>query len=96
MKYQALILSVAVLMSGCATQTFVMGDTSNNTPTQETTHSFFVEGIGQEKMVDAASVCGGADKVQKVQTKLTFWNGFLGGITFGIYTPRTAMVYCKS
>ena len=96
MKNRILILSAALLMSGCATQTFVMSGSGSDTPTEQTTHSFFVSGIGQEKTIDAASVCGSADKVQKIQTKLTFWNGFLGAITGGIYTPRTAMVYCKS
>ncbi len=37
---------------------------------------------------------GGADKVAMVQSHVTFLDGFLGAITFGIYTPRSARVYC--
>jgi hypothetical protein len=38
--------------------------------------------------------CGGADKVAKVEAYITFWDGLLGAVTWGIYTPHTAKVYC--
>ena len=56
--------------------------------------SFFVSGIGQSKQIDAAQVCGGADKVVRTEVQQTFVNGLLGFVTFGIYTPREARVYC--
>lgn len=28
-----------------------------------------------------------------VETKTTFWDGFIGGITMGIYTPNTTKYY---
>ena len=31
------------------------------TPKETITHHFFVSGIGQEKTVDAAKICGGAE-----------------------------------
>ena len=92
------IISAAILalvVSGCAQQTFVMSD-ANNQIKEETSQNFFVYGIGQEKEIDAASVCGGADKVAKVETQDTFVNGLLRVVTFGIYTPRDARVFCKS
>lgn len=64
-------------------------------PTKVETHHFFISGLGQEKTIDAAAVCGGADKVSRTETQLTFMNGFLNVITFGIYTPREARVYCE-
>jgi hypothetical protein len=45
-------------------------------------------------MVDAAKVCGGADKVSRVEVQETFPNVLLSIVTFGIYTPREARVYC--
>lgn len=84
----------AVLLSGCAQQTFNMDQGIATAPKQVTTHHFFVSGIGQKKSIDAAKVCGSADKVVRVETQQTFVNGLLGVVTFGIYTPREARVYC--
>ncbi|HDL3047282.1 TPA: lipoprotein bor, partial [Mannheimia haemolytica] len=40
-------------------------------------------------------ICNGADKVGKVETETTFFNGLLGTITYGIYSPRQIRVYCN-
>lgn len=94
MKKMLCTLGLAVLISGCAQQTFVMSDNTNTLKDQHTEH-FFVSGIGQSKMVNAAEVCGTAGNVAKVEVQQTFVNGLLGFVTFGIYTPREARVYCK-
>lgn len=65
------------------------------TPTYSESQTFFVSGIGQEKSVDAAQVCNGAANVAKVQTVQSPKDIVFGLVTFGIYTPRTATVYCK-
>ncbi|WP_108651154.1 Bor family protein [Dongshaea marina] len=91
-----LIMVIAIIaLSGCATQTFVVNDEAVKTPTQEKMQSFWVSGIGQTQMTNAAKVCGGADKVAKVEARLNFVDGLIGFVTLGIYTPRTAKVYCK-
>lgn len=95
MKYQAGIISVALLIGGCASQQFVVSGDTEESPTEQTSQAFFVNGIGQHRVIDAAAVCGGADKVQKVEVQETFLNGVFRVITFGIYTPRDAKVYCK-
>ena len=56
--------------------------------------AFFVSGLGQSQEVDAAGLSGGIEKVGKVETHMSFMNGFLGVISSGIYTPRQATVYC--
>jgi len=33
--------------------------------------------------------------VDVVGTKVSVWNGLLGAITYGIYTPRTYQVQCS-
>ena len=92
------VLAVAVgivLTSGCATQSFVVGDGSVQAPKTENMQSFFISGLGQKQEVDAAQVCGGSDKVARVEAEQKFIDGLLGTLSFGIYTPRTARVYCK-
>ncbi|MFC0820517.1 Bor family protein [Moraxella marmotae] len=95
MKKFAMIALMSVMASGCATQTYTLSAHSQATPSYDKAQTFFVSGIGQEQEVDAAQICGGNDKVAKVQTQQTFLNGLLGFVTSGIYTPRQARVFCK-
>ena len=80
----------------CSTQKFNLNPGADLTSDAAltTSQTFFVSGIGQETEIDAAEVCGSADKVAQVLTKQTFMNGLLGAVTFGIYTPRTVEVRC--
>ncbi|MEI8632486.1 Bor family protein [Vibrio sp. PP-XX7] len=89
------VVIAAVLMGGCSAQTFLVNGNTVDTPTSQKAQHFFVYGIGQEKQINAAEVCGGADKVIKVEAQQTFVNGLLSAVTFGIYAPRDAKIYCK-
>ncbi|WP_317134022.1 Bor family protein [Methylococcus mesophilus] len=89
------ISAAALLFSGCATQTFNLTGGGSAMPTQDVRQPFFLSGIGQTRTLDAAGVCGDAGKVAKVETITTGMDGLLGAVTFGIYTPRHARVYCK-
>jgi hypothetical protein len=94
MKKLVIAIVASCAISGCATQTFDLQPGAGEKPDQEDMQSFWISGVGQQKIVNAAEVCGGMDKVAKVESHMTFLDGFLGGITYGIYTPRTARVYC--
>ena len=60
-----LATALALLITGCAQQTFI-GSKQTGSRTKETiTHHFFVSGIGQKKTVDAAKICGGAENVKE-------------------------------
>ncbi len=96
MKKMLFSAALAMLITGCAQQTFTVGNKPTAvTPKETITHHFFVSGIGQKKTVDAAKICGGAENVVKTETQQTFVNGLLGFITLGIYTPLEARVYCS-
>ncbi|EPC4330606.1 Bor family protein [Enterobacter asburiae] len=94
MKKLIMVAMVAGAVSGCAQQSFSVNKAPITAPQQVTTHHFFVGGIGQSKQIDAAQVCGSADKVVRTEVQQTFVNGLLGFVTLGIYTPREARVYC--
>ena len=87
----------AAMLVGCANQRFnVAGDLSGApTAKSEDSQAFFVSGIGQKQTVNAAQVCGDAGKVQGVAVEQSGMDVLLGVVTLGIYTPRTARVYCK-
>jgi len=59
------------------------------------THHFFIAGLAQGKAINPAKVCGSTARVAKVETQVTFLNGLLTFLTFGIYAPHEARVYCK-
>ena len=95
MKLKAALIALTIAtVSGCATQTFEINGGGTSTPATNKMQPFFVGGIGQEQTMNAAEVCGGVDKIAKVETQLTFLDGALGGISYGIFTPRQAKVYC--
>lgn len=63
--------------------------------TSKTHEHFFISGLGQGRTVDAVEVCGSASKISKVEVQQNLLQAILSGITFGIYSPREARVYCK-
>ena len=94
MKKMLLATALALLITGCAQQTFtVQNKPAAVAPKETITHHFFVSGIGQKKL--SMQPNGGAENVVKTETLQTFVNGLLGFITLGIYTPLEARVYCS-
>ena len=88
-----LATALALLITGCAQQTFIVQNKPAAVAPKETiTHHFFVSWNWAEETVDAAKICGGAENVVKTETQQTFVNGLLGFITLGIYTPLEACV----
>ena len=58
MKKMLLATALALLITGCAQQTFTVQNKPAAVAPKETitTHHFFVSGIGQKKTVDAAKI----------------------------------------
>ena len=93
MKKMLLATALALLITGCAQQTFTV-QTNRSSSTKGNHHpSFSVSGIGQKKTVDAAKICGGAENVVKQKLQQTFVNGLLGFITFRhLYSAGSACI----
>ena len=97
MKKMLLATALALLITGCAQQTFtVQNKPAAVAPKGKPSYiiSSFLE-LGRRKPVDTAKICGGTENVVKTETQQTFVNGLLGFITLGIYTPLEARVYCS-
>ena len=90
---KSLLLLTAFALSGCAKQTIVLNG-GGDSVTQTSMQLFFIGGILQEQTLDAAQVCGGADKVAKVTTTVTLIDGIINGATGALVTPRSVEVYC--
>ena len=92
MKKMLLATALALLIAGCAQQTFtVQNKPAAVAPRKPSPIISSFPGIGQKKTVDAAKICGSAENVVKTKQQ-TFVNGLLGFITLGIYTPLEARV----
>ena len=90
MKKMLLIL-LALLITGCAQQTFtVQNKPAAVAPKETITHHFFVSGIGQKKTVDAAKFVAAQKILLKRSQQTCSVNGLLSFITLGIYTPLEA------
>ena len=94
MKKMLLATALALLITGCAQQTFtVQNKPAAVAPKPSPIISSFLE-LGRRKL-SMQPICGGAENVVKTETQQTFVNGLLGFITLGIYTPLEARVYCS-
>ena len=64
-----LATALALLITGCAQQTFtVQNKPAAVAPKETITHHFFVSGIGQKKLSMQPKICGGAENVVKTET----------------------------
>ena len=74
MKKMLLATALALLITGCAQQTFTVQNKPAVAPKPSPIISSFLG--GRRKTVDAAKICGGAENV-KTETQQTFVNGLL-------------------
>ena len=68
MKKMLLATALALLITGCAQQTFTVQNKPAAVAPKETIthHSSFLE-LGRRKLSDAAKICGGAENVVKTE-----------------------------
>ena len=64
-----LATALALLITGCAQQTFTVQNKPAAVAPKETITLDCHSGIGQKKTVDAAKICGGAENVVKQNSK---------------------------
>jgi len=97
-KLIALLCVGVFVLTGCATQQ--MDFERHISDTQQPEHvewqNFFIYAlVPPQHRVQATDYCPGGD-VARVETELTFLNGLLHALTYGIYTPYTMKVYCTA
>ena len=83
-------------MAGCSSVTIRPegGNRLSGEPTYQESKPYFIAGLIGESHIDAKNICGGS-KVAQMQAQTTFVDGLLGSLTLGLYTPRTAKVWCE-
>ncbi|MDC1484666.1 Bor family protein [Gammaproteobacteria bacterium] len=94
-KFNYTFILCALFMTSCATQQFISSVEGDEIQRLNKFDHFFVGGIGQEAVNDAAAICGGPDKVARVERSSTFLNWIGAFLSWSIYTPQQSRVYCK-
>ena len=94
MKKMLLATALALLITGCAQQTFTVQNKPAAVAPKLITHHFFVSGIGQGRKLSMQPKFVAAQKMLKQKpTNIRKWIARF--ITLGIYTPLEARVYCS-
>jgi hypothetical protein len=90
-----LILPLLMTLSfgACSTQSVLINGQQGRLAKAEA-QTFFVSGIGQTQVLNAAAVCGGAERVAKVERVESPMNWLMETVSLGVYTPYNAKVYC--
>ena len=94
MKKMLLATALALLITGCAQQTFTVQNKPAAVAPRKPSPiiSSFLELV---KACRCSQNLWRAESIIKTETQQTFVNGLLGFITLGIYTPLEARVYCS-
>ena len=83
----------------CSTDVYCLKQTGSSRKYPKETITSIISSFlnwAEEKTVDAAKICGGAENVVKTETQQTFVNGLLVLLFLGIYTSGLeARVYCS-
>ena len=89
----------AILLSSCSTQRISLSGTSREVPKTNPHYSywdhFFLGGIGQTQFHNAVELCKNNNGAEFIETRLSFAQGLVTGLTYSIYAPRTVNIYCK-
>ena len=96
-RKRRIAVAVAFLfLNGCAAVTITpKGQERLETPpTYAERQSLYLFGIVGEPHIDVKAICGDKE-VRQLQTIDQFTDRLLGGVTLGIYSPRTAKVWCE-
>ena len=88
----AIALGALILTTGCYNARIQTGLPPSNTVIKKNFASCWIYGLVPPSTVETAAMC--PNGVAIVETKLSFLNSLVGGLTFGIYTPISIEVTC--
>jgi hypothetical protein len=91
LKKLALSLILTASLSSCYVSTFVVGNGATANTEQKGKNQYFLGGLITGQQADTKAMAGGKSDYT-IESKFTFVDSLLNGITFGIYSPRTVIV----
>ncbi len=85
-------LALAVVLAGCYHTTVETGLPPGTQTLEREWASAWIYGLVPPAVVETASRC--PNGVARMETQISFLNGLVGVLTFGIFTPMTLTVTC--
>lgn len=93
MRRTILVALAAVSVGGCYHATINTGIAPGTQQVQDKWADGFVYGLVPPDAVEAMVGCGNRG-VARVETRISFLNGLVGGLTLNIFTPMEITVTC--
>ncbi len=90
-KFGIMTFAMSVLLTSCYSYTSVVGKGAQGNSQVTKWNHYVVGGLAPVAVSDSKAMAGGA-KDYTVHTRLTFVNGLVSSLTFGLYTPTTTTV----
>jgi len=90
-KMFAATFAAAILLSSCYSYTSVVGNGAQGNNEVTKWNHYVIQGLAPVGVSDSKAMANGA-KDYTVHTRLSFVNGLVSALTFGIYTPTTTTV----
>jgi hypothetical protein len=91
MKTMAVAFVASILLTSCYSYTSVVGSgAQGNTEVTKWNH-YLIGGLAPVEVSDSKQMANGKDNYT-VHTRLSFLNGLISSVTFGIYSPTTTTV----
>ena len=91
LKLIGIVLISSSLFTSCYTYTTAVGNGAQSTQEITKWNHYFIFGLAPGDVSNPAELAGGV-RDYTVETKISFLNGLVGGLTFGIYTPTTTVI----
>lgn len=91
LKKFALVGTMAIMFTSCYVQTHVVGNGAQGANEVSQWNHYLIGGLAPIDVSKPETMASGA-KDYTVTTKLSFINGLVNSLTFGIYSPTTTIV----
>ena len=79
------------LLTSCYTYNTAVGNGAQGAQEVEKWNHYFIFGLAPGNVSNPAQLAAGASDYT-VKTRISFVNGLVAGLTFGIYTPTTTTI----
>lgn len=103
MKKLLICIGLALTLSACGSDHIIRFnlDPQQNLQQIEATEPsyagrshFFLWGMWQEKNYNLANACR-SKGIKAIESRWTFYDSLMGGLTMGIYAPESYAIYCN-
>lgn len=91
LKSLAVVFATSLLLSSCYSYTSVVGSGAQGNQQVTKWNHYVIGGLAPVGVSDSKAMADGAENYT-VHTRMSFVNGLIGVITFGIYTPTMTTV----